>query len=100
LPSTLERREVLAIHHPDKHHQNVPNVPTARIYYHNPSFRDASAAVNLPAAVGDPAKHFNGYIARCVPYAQALAVLDNLRFPDASGAHNLMFPEGRKPRRH
>ncbi|MEZ0601025.1 hypothetical protein ACAX43_02525 [Paraburkholderia sp. IW21] len=38
-------------------------------------------------------------IADGVAYAQALAVLAEVKFPDASGALSLGFPEGRSPRR-
>ncbi|MGQ7940052.1 contractile injection system protein, VgrG/Pvc8 family [Paraburkholderia sp. D1E] len=48
--------------------------------------------------VSNPNMNFNGYIARCVAYAQALAALADILFPDASGGL-LLFPEGRTPRR-
>ncbi|OMG72763.1 M23 family metallopeptidase [Burkholderia ubonensis] len=95
----LERRTVQAKRPPDKHHPNAPNPLVTKIYYHSMAFRDASAAVNLPAAVGDPDRSFNGYIARCVAYAQVLAVLGDMFFPDASG-ESLLFPEDRTPRRN
>lgn len=94
----LQRRTVAARRPPDPHHPNVPNPPVQKIFYHSMAFRDASAAVNLPSAVGNPNMHFNGYIARCVAYAHALAVLGDILFPDASG-ELLLFPEGRTPRR-
>ncbi|MBB5408723.1 hypothetical protein HDG34_002660 [Paraburkholderia sp. HC6.4b] len=95
----LERRGVAATRPPVHHQQNSSNPPVSKVYYHCASFRDASAAVNLPAAVGHPERPFNGYIARCVGYAQALAVLGDMFFPDAQGAMTLGFPEGREPRR-
>ncbi|GAB3628663.1 hypothetical protein PTE30175_00773 [Pandoraea terrae] len=95
----LERRVVHAIRPPDKKNPNLPNPPRSKIYYHSMSFRDASAAVNLPAAVGNPERYFNGYIARCVAHAQVLAVVGEPFFPDAAGAHTLHFPEGRTLRR-
>ncbi|WP_233425623.1 hypothetical protein [Paraburkholderia kururiensis] len=97
-PTTLERRTVFAKRPPDPHHSQ-PNAPVGKVYYHSMSFRDASAVVNLPSAVGQPNRPFNGYIARCVAYVQALAVLAEVKFPDASGVYSLGFPEGRAPRR-
>ncbi|MBN3722850.1 M23 family metallopeptidase [Burkholderia sp. Ac-20379] len=94
-PTFLERCAVIAKRPPDSH----PNPPVGRIYYHSMNFRDASAVVNLPSAVGQINIPFNGYIARCVAYAQALAVLAEIKFPDASGIPSLEFPEGRVPRR-
>ncbi|MEP9321871.1 hypothetical protein PPMP20_01795 [Paraburkholderia phymatum] len=69
---TLERRTVGAIHPVDHHHPNAPNPVLNKVYYHSENFRDASATVNLPSAVGHPNSHFNGYIARCVGFAQVL----------------------------
>lgn len=97
-PTALERRGVTARRPPDPHHSH-PNPPVGKIYYHSMNFRDASAVVNLPSAVGQPNRPFNGYIARCVAYAQALAILAEVKFPDASGVPSLGFPEGRIPRR-
>ncbi|RQU11511.1 hypothetical protein DF153_20160 [Burkholderia cenocepacia] len=97
-PIILERRAVIATRPPDRQRPR-PNPPVSKIYYHSMNFRDASAAVNLPAAVGRLHKPFNGYIARCVAFAQALAVLAEVKFPDESGAPSHEFPEGRIPRR-
>jgi type VI secretion system secreted protein VgrG len=97
-PTALERRAVTATRPPDPHHPH-PNPPVGKVYYHSMNFRDASAIVNLPSAVGQPNRPFNGYIARCVAYAQALAVLAEVKFPDASGGPSFGFPEGRTPRR-
>lgn len=97
-PTALERRAVIARRPPDPH-QTHPNPPVGKIYYHSMNFRDTSAVVNLPSAVGQPNRPFNGYIARCVAYGQALAVLAEVKFPDASGVPSLGFPEGRNPRR-
>ncbi|MFM0604885.1 hypothetical protein PQR05_10205 [Paraburkholderia sediminicola] len=94
----LQRRTIVARRPPDPHHPHVPSPPVQKIFYHCMAFRDASAAVNLPSAVGNPNMNFNGYIARCVAYAQALAVLADILFPDASGGL-LLFPEGHTPRR-
>jgi len=95
----LERRVVVAYKRPDKKHPNAPNPPINKVYYHSANFRDASAAVNLPEAVENPSQAFNGYIARCIPFAQAVAVLDDILFPGPLGLVTLMFPEGRTPRR-
>lgn len=97
-PTALERRVVSATP-PNPHHPHAANPAIDKIYYHSMNFRDASASVNYPAAVGNPNFSFNGYIARCVGYAQVLAVLGECQFPDASGAFTLAFPEGRVPRR-
>ncbi len=99
-PIILERRAVTATRPPVSQRPHTLNPPVGRIYYHSISFRDASAAVNLPAAVGRPNAPFNGYIARCVAYAQVLAVLAEIKFPDASGDSSMGFPEGRTPRRN
>jgi hypothetical protein len=98
-PTALERRVISATRPPDPHHPHAPNPAINKIYYHSMNFRDASASVNYPAVVGNPNSHFNGFIARCVGYAQVLAVLGEYKFPDASGAFTLAFPEGRQPRR-
>ncbi|WP_321846964.1 M23 family metallopeptidase [Paraburkholderia bannensis] len=98
-PLKLERKTVQAKKPVDHHHPDAPNPLIQKIYYHCMAFRDASASVNLPAAVGDPNHHFNGYIARCVGFAQALAVLGEMMFPDSSGNQVLLFPEDRSPRR-
>lgn len=97
-PTVLERCAVIAKRPPDSHH-SYPNPPVRKIYYHSMNFRDASAVVNLPGAVGKLNIPFNGYVARCVAYAQALAVLAEIEFPGASGEGSLGFPEGRIPRR-
>ncbi|WP_370681553.1 hypothetical protein [Comamonas sp. GB3 AK4-5] len=70
-----------------------------KTYYSSQSFWNASASVNLPSAVNNYNRNFNGYIARCVPWAQALAVLGEISFPDASGVLTISFPEGYLPRR-
>ena len=65
-----------------------------KVYYHSSSFRNASAAVNLPAAVGDPNHKFNGYEARCTAHAQVWAILaDQDLFADVTGKLQ-NFPEG------
>jgi hypothetical protein len=70
----------------------------SKIYYGSPNFWDASAAVNYPAAVGRPERRFNGYIARCVGFAQVLAVTGETWFADSNGKA-LVFPQGSNPRR-
>jgi hydroxyethylthiazole kinase len=93
----LERREVSATP-PSAHHPANSTMSVTKVYYHSNNFRDASAVVNLPAAVGNQNHPFNGYIARCVGFAQVLAVVSEYFFPDAHGAL-LVFPEGYQPRR-
>ncbi len=72
-----------------------------RVYYRSPSFWRASAAVNLPSRINDLyAAALNGYDARCVAYACSLAVLSEVRFPNAAGAAAFAFPEGYEYRRN
>jgi len=94
----LERRELSATRPPNPQHPGVSAPSVTKVYYHSENFRDASAAVNLPAAVGHPNHPFNGYIARCGGFGQVLAVVGEYWFPDAHGGL-LDFPEGCKPRR-
>jgi hypothetical protein len=69
-----------------------------RVYYRSPSFWRASAAVNLPNAIGNQySLALNGFDARCVAYAYSLAVLSETLFPSAGVA--LEFPENYVPRR-
>jgi hypothetical protein len=71
-----------------------------KVYYRSPSFWRVSAAVNLPARINmlyNPG--LNGFDARCVAYVYSLAVLSELRFPDADGALSMEFPENYDPRR-
>jgi len=94
----LQRRQVLATKPPHNHQpDNSPAV--SKVYYHSDNFRDASAVVNYPAAVGHPNVSFNGYIARCIGFAQTLAITGEPWFSDAHGTL-LLFPEGREPRRN
>jgi hypothetical protein len=70
-------------------------------YYRSPSFWRASAAVNLPGAIGDLySRRLNGFEQRCSVYAVVLAIAgdDVRRFNSASGTL-LDFPEGVQPRR-
>ncbi|WP_409708063.1 hydroxyethylthiazole kinase [Caldimonas sp.] len=71
-----------------------------KVYYRSAAFWRASAAVNLPAAVErlySPA--LNGFDSRCCAYGVALAVLTEMRLPDAQGALTLRYPEGYTRRR-
>ncbi|MFM0227251.1 hypothetical protein [Paraburkholderia dipogonis] len=97
--TNLQRRTVSATRPPNSHHPGNGGSSITKIYYHSESFRDASAVVNYPAAVGQPNITFNGYIARCVGFAQTLAVVGEPWFADEHGAP-LAFPEGRQPRRN
>ena len=71
-----------------------PGTAKIKIVYRSHSFWDASAAVNLPAAIGHYHRHFNGYYARCVAYAVALTVLGEPYFPDEHDQPTLLYPEG------
>ncbi|MFM0480093.1 M23 family metallopeptidase [Paraburkholderia strydomiana] len=94
----LERRAVSATPPPNPHHPGNGATSVTKIYYHSGNFRDASAIVNLPAAVGHPNHPFNGYVARCVGFGQVLAITSEYLFPDGHGTL-LDFPEGCQPRR-
>ena len=93
----LQRREVAATKPPQHHHPD-PSPAVQKVYYHSDNFHDASAAVNYPVGVGNQNSTFNGYVARCVGFAQTLAVVGEPWFSDAQGAL-LPFPEARQPRR-
>jgi hypothetical protein len=66
-----------------------------KVYYRSYAFWHASAAVNLPGRIRN--MHYagiNGFDSRCCAYGTALAVLTEMRFPDAQGNPNCWFPEG------
>jgi predicted chitinase len=72
----------------------------SKVYYRSPAFWEASAAVNLPASIGNTySKSLNGFDSRCCAYGYAMAVLSEMKFPNANGALELEFPEGYLPRR-
>lgn len=71
-----------------------------KVYYRSMSFWRASAAVNLPSAVGRT--HYtglNGFDSRCCAYGVALAVLSDVRLPDADGRPTIEVLEGGYQRR-
>ncbi|MFL9927373.1 M23 family metallopeptidase [Herbaspirillum lusitanum] len=71
-----------------------------KVYYRSPSFWRASASVNLPKKIDvlwD--SQLNGFVDRCVPWAQALAVLGEQYFPRENGMFDLEYPEGNIPRK-
>jgi predicted chitinase len=71
-----------------------------KIYYRSPAFWRASAAVNLPNAVGNTySLALNGFDSRCSAYGVALAVLTEMQFPNAEGSVQLSYPEGYTVRR-
>lgn len=71
-----------------------------KVYYRSPAFWRASAAVNLPGAIGNAySSALNGFDSRCCAYGVALAVLTEMRFPDAQGTLQLPYPEGYTVRR-
>lgn len=71
-----------------------------KVYYRSLAFWRASASVNLPGKINDPWSHLlNGFVDRCVPWAQSLAVLSEARFPDEANNLVLDFPEGHEPRK-
>ena len=72
----------------------------AKVYYRSPAFWEASAAVNLPGSIGSLySKTLNGFDSRCCAYGYALAILTEMKFPNASNVLDLDFPEGYLPRR-
>lgn len=71
-----------------------------KAYYRSAAFWRASATVNLPGAVNRTNyTGINGFDARCVAYAYALAVLTETRFPSSTGNISVEFPETNLPRR-
>lgn len=63
-----------------------------KVYYHSDNFRDASAEVNLPRAVGHPNAHLNGHISVAWILLKIPAVVGEDQFLDESGALGLAFP--------
>ncbi len=70
-----------------------------RIHYHCESFWDASACVDLPGSIGNYAQPFNRYVSKCIPWAQALSVLSEMRYPGKTSEDFFEFPEKHAPRR-
>lgn len=71
-----------------------------KVYYRSEAFWRAAAKVNLPKKLNDSySTSLNGFVDRCVPWAQALAVLTEMTFPPNSGVVKLDYPEGHVPRR-
>ncbi|MET3496975.1 M23 family metallopeptidase [Variovorax boronicumulans] len=71
-----------------------------KAYYRSRAFWRASATVNLPGVVNRiNYTGINGFDARCVAYGYALAVLAEIRFPNAAGSAALDFPDANLPRR-
>jgi hypothetical protein len=72
----------------------------AKVYYRSPAFWRASASVNLPGAINNSYSNaLYGFDSRCCAYGVALAVLTDLRLPDAQGASTVWYPEGYTPSR-
>jgi len=85
---TLERVSVAVV---DSH----GTAQGSKVYYRSPAFWQVSAAVNLPGAISRTNYHgINGFDSRCSAYGVALAVLTEMRFPDANGALTVFYPEG------
>jgi hypothetical protein len=70
-----------------------------RVYYRSNAFWRASAAVNLPSAIGNTNySGINGFDSRCCAYGVIMAVVTDTRFP--SGQRDvIMYPEGYVARR-
>ena len=66
-----------------------------KIYYRSSAFWHASAKVNLPAVINTLySSALNGFDQRCSAYGNCLAVLTEMKFPDATNNLTLEFPEG------
>ena len=65
-----------------------------KIYYRSSAFWHASAKVNLPAVINTLySSALNGFDQRCSAYGNCLAVLTEMKFPDATNNLTLEFPE-------
>ena len=66
-----------------------------KVYYRSEAFWHASAKVNLPARINDLYHpDLNGFDQRCSVYGNCLAILTEMKFPDATNNLTLEFPEG------
>ena len=65
-----------------------------KVYYRSSAFWHASAKVNLPAVINTLySSALNGFDQRCSAYGNCLAVLTEMKFPDATNNLTLEFPE-------
>jgi predicted chitinase len=70
------------------------------VYYRSNSFWQVSASVNRPnVRTRSDYSGLNGFDSRCSAYGVALAVLTEMRFPDAKSKPTNEYPEGYTPRR-
>ena len=66
-----------------------------KVYYRSSAFWRATAKVNLPAVINTLySSALNGFDQRCSAYGNCLAVLTEMKFPDATNNLTLEFPEG------
>ncbi|ORF43971.1 hypothetical protein B5800_13125, partial [Gilliamella apicola] len=80
---TLERKTINAIRNQG-----------TKVYYRSSAFWHATAKVNLPAKIKDLYdRKLNGWDQRCSVYGNCLAVLTEMKFPDATNNLTLEFPE-------
>ncbi|OCG10918.1 M23 family metallopeptidase [Gilliamella apicola] len=80
---TLERKTINAIRNQE-----------TKVYYRSSAFWHATAKVNLPAKIKDLYdRKLNGWDQRCSVYGNCLAVLTEMKFPDATNNLTLEFPE-------
>lgn len=92
-PHVLERRVVVTVDSQGRPQGN-------RTYYRSQAFWQVSAAVNLPGAADRrDFQGLNGFDSRCCAYGVAIAVLTEMKFPDARGGATLDYPEGYTPRK-
>jgi len=99
-PHVLERQEV-AIEAVRRTPAGEETYPTGRhVYYRSQAFWHVCAKINLPAvATRTDYSRMNGFDSRCSAYGVALAVLGEIRFPDAEGKLTIEYPEGYTPRK-
>lgn len=66
-----------------------------KVYYRSVAFWRASAAVNLPSKINyNYHRALNGFDQRCSAYGNCLAILTEIKFPDAQQNLIFEFPEG------
>ncbi len=71
-----------------------------KVYYRSHAFWHASAKVNLPSVINNPySSNLSLFDQRCSVYGNCLAVLTEMKFPDATNNLILEFPEGYERRK-
>ena len=99
-PHVLERHEVAteSIRRTPAGDETYPT--GSHVYYRSQAFWRACAKVNRPnVARNTHYEGINGFDSRCSAYGVILAVLTEMRLPDAEGKLSIEYPEGYTPRR-